>query len=275
MAGTKHNPNAELTGIGIANILAGLAFGIPATGAIARTATNIHSGAKTPVASMIHALLIMFYVLLLAPLIGYIPMSSLAALLLVTAYRMSHIRQFVRTIRIAPASDTVVLFTCFGLTVFVDMVAGVSVGIVLASLLFMKRMSELTEFTLEGPSRENKGDFALPDNVMIYHIDGPLFFGTVEKAFERYRFVHDHVDRLIIDMERVPLIDMTGLVAMKSMLSGIAREGRQVYLCGRWEITNRILHKLSGQSIRSQVKTAATLSEALEAIQAQTTVDAG
>jgi SulP family sulfate permease len=269
MAGTKHNPNAELNAIGIANILCGFASGVPATGAIARTAANIHSGAKTPIAAVIHALLIMLYVLLLAPVISYIPMSSLAALLLVTAYRMSHVKQFVRTIKIAPASDTVVLLVCFGLTVFVDMVAGVSVGIVLASLLFMKRISELTEFSLEGASPENRGDFALPDNVMIYHIDGPLFFGTVEKAFERYRFIHDHVNQLIIDLERVPLIDMTGLVAMKSMLSGIAREGREVYLCGKHEITSRIIHKISGQPIRLHVKTAGTVREAVDAILSQ------
>lgn len=266
MAGTKHNPNAELNGIGIANILSGLVSGIPATGAIARTATNIHSGAKTPIASVIHALLIMLYVLLLSSLIGYIPMSSLAALLLVTAYRMSHVKQFVRTIKIAPASDTVVLLVCFSLTVFVDMVAGVSVGFILASLLFMKRISELTEFTLDGASRESRNELGLPDNVMVYHIDGPLFFGTVEKAFERYRFVHDHVDCLIIDMERVPLIDMTGLVAMKSMLAGIAREGREVYLCGKWDITNRIMHKISGHSLPLQVNTASSVREAVDAI---------
>lgn len=269
MAGTKHNPNAELNGIGIANILSGLASGMPATGAIARTAANIHSGAKTPVASIIHALLIMCYVLLLASLIGYIPMASLAALLLVTAYRMSHYKQFIRTIRIAPASDTAVLLTCFGLTVFVDMVAGVSVGIVLASLLFMKRISELTEFTLDGGSMEsNSSSIVLPDNVMIYHINGPLFFGTVEKAFERYRFVHDHVDRLIIDMERVPLIDMTGLVAMKSMLSGIAREGREVHLCGKEDILKRILNKISDHPARAHVKTANSVQEAIDNITA-------
>lgn len=269
MAGTKHNPNAELNGIGVANILSGLASGIPATGAIARTATSIHSGAKTPIASIIHALLIMLYVLLLAPLIGYIPMASLAALLLVTAYRMSHVKQFVRTFKIAPASDTVVLLVCFGLTVFVDMVAGVSVGIVLASVLFMKRISELTEFRLDDTHVDGNDNFALPDNAMIYHINGPLFFGTVEKAFERYRFVHDHVDRLIIDMERVPLIDMTGLVAMKSMLSGIAREGRKVYLCGKGDITKRVMHKISDDPIQAHVKAVATVKEAVKLITSQ------
>ena len=266
MAGTRHDPNAELNGIGIANILSGLVAGIPATGAIARTAANVHSGAKTPIASVIHALLIMLYVLLLAPWIAYIPMASLAALLLVTAYRMSHIKQFIRTIKIAPTSDTLVLLTCFLLTVFVDMVAGVSVGIVLASLLFMKRISELTEFNLDTGEFADRTGISLPDNVMIYRIDGPLFFGTVEKAFDRYRFVHDHIDTLIIDMEHVPLIDMTGLVAMKSMLSGIAREGRQVIVCGRKDVTRRILQKIDDSPARKHVRAVVSLKAAVERI---------
>ena len=268
MSGTKHHPGAELNGIGIGNILSGLAGGIPATGAIARTAMNIHSGAKTPVASVVHAVLIMLYVLLLSPLIKHIPMASLAALLLVTAWRMSHLKQCVRTLRIAPMSDRLVLLVCFGLTVFVDMVAGVAVGIVLASLLFMRRISELTEFDLSPlhvASQQNH-DSALPDHVMIYRMDGPLFFGTVEKAFERYRFMHDHVDTLIVDMEHVPLIDMTGLVAMKAMLTGIAREGRQVYLCGKPDVTMRIVQKVSGQPLALQIHTMATVQEAIACI---------
>lgn len=268
MAGTRHNPNAELNGIGLANIISALVAGIPATGAIARTAANVHAGASSPVASVVHALLILVYVLLLAPWISYIPMSSLAALLLVTAYRMSHVKQFMRTIKIAPASDTLVLLTCFGLTVFVDMVAGVSVGIVLASLLFMKRISELTEFNLSPLAEDfaDRSDIAVPEHVMIYRIDGPLFFGTVEKTFDRYRFVHDHIDTLLIDMEHVPLIDMTGLVAMKTMLTGIAREGRRIILCGKRDITDRILHKISESAVRHQVEVVPTLAEAVSRI---------
>jgi SulP family sulfate permease len=272
MAGTRHNPNAELNGIGIANILSGLVTGIPATGAIARTAANVHAGAKSPIASVVHALMILLYVLLLAPWLSYIPMASLAALLLVTAWRMSHVKQFIRTVKIAPASDTLVLVACFSLTVFVDMVAGVSVGIVLASLLFMKRISELTEFNLTPLPGDfaDRSTLALPDHVMIYRIDGPLFFGTVEKAFDRYRFVHDHIDTLIIDMEHVPLIDMTGLVAMKTMLTGIAREHRKVILCGKKEITDRILHKIEGHEARDHVTVVPTLAEAAQLVAAAT-----
>lgn len=265
LTGARHDPNAELNGIGVGNILSGFAAGIPATGAIARTATNIHSGAKTPMASIIHALLIMLYVLLLAPFINKIPMAALAALLLNTAYRMSHLKQCIRTFKIAPTSDSVVLLVCFVLTVFVDMVAGVSVGIVLASLLFMKRISELTQidFAPLTKSSSEASSLKLPDNVAVYRINGPLFFGSVEKAYDRYNFVHDHIDCLIIDMENVPLIDMTGLVAMKAMLSSIAREGREVILCGRKDITDRILHKIADSAIATHVRTTETVRQAM------------
>lgn len=269
MAGTRHNPNAELNGIGIGNILSGMVAGIPATGAIARTATNVHSGAHSPLAAVFHSLFILLYVLLLAPVINYIPMASLGALLLVVAYRMSHIKQFIRTIKIAPKSDVMVLLTCFALTVFVDMVAGVSVGIVLASFLFMKHIAELTRIEINGlgPTPEVISSQLLPDNVMVYRIDGPLFFGTVEKAYDRYQFVHDHIHTLVIDMEHVPLIDMTGLVAMKSMLNTIAREGRVIILCGKKEITDKIMQKISGTPIvRTHISTATSVKEAIQHI---------
>lgn len=135
MAGTKHNPNAELIGIGVGNILSGLASGIPATGALARTATNIQSGGKTPLASSIHALFIALYVLFFSHYISYIPMASLAALLLIVAYRMSHLQQFIHIIKAGPIKDALVLVTCFVFTVAIDMVAGVAIGIVLAYTL--------------------------------------------------------------------------------------------------------------------------------------------
>ena len=247
MAGTKHNPNSELVGIGIGNILSGLASGIPATGAIARTATNIHSGGKTPLASSIHAGLILLYVLLLAPAMSYIPMASLAALLITVAYRMSHWHQFIRTIRIAPKSDTIVLLACFGFTVFIDMVAGVTVGVVLACFLLMQRIAHLTyaqvSHNATGHHRKLR-HLTLPDDVMVYHINGFVFFGTVENALEHVGFVRGDIRTLIIDMENVPLIDMTGLVAMKNMILDVQGKNRAVILCGDHEITGKILQKL-------------------------------
>jgi sulfate permease, SulP family len=247
MAGTKHNPNAELVAIGVGNILSGLVSGIPATGAIARTATNIHSGGKTPFASSMHAVLIMLYVLLLAPAMSYIPMASLAALLITVAYRMSHWRQCLRTIQIAPKSDTIVLLACFGFTVFIDMVAGVTVGVVLACFLLVKRIANLTQSSVSHASTGHHPKIRhlnLPDDVMVYHINGLVFFGTVEIAFDRIGFIHDHIKTLIIDMEDVPLIDMTGLVAMKTMILDVQTNNRSIILCGDHEITDKILQKL-------------------------------
>jgi SulP family sulfate permease len=264
MAGTKHNPNAELVGVGIGNILSGLAAGIPATGAIARTATNIHSGAKTPLASSIHAVLIMLYVVLLAPAMSYIPMASLAALLITVAYRMSHWRQFIRTIQIAPRSDTIVLIACFGFTVFIDMVAGVTAGVVLACFLLVKRIADLTQSSVShastGHHRKIK-HLNLPDDVMVYHISGSLFFGTVEKALDRTGFIREHIKTLIIDMENVPLIDMTGLVAMKTMILDFQNKNRTIILCGSHEVIDRIQQKLPANA-RSPLKIVETVEEA-------------
>lgn len=271
MAGTKHNPNAELVGVGIGNILSGLATGIPATGAIARTATNIHSGAKTPIASSIHAALILLYVVLLAPYLSYIPMAALSALLITIAYRMSHWRQFIRTVQIAPKSDTIVLIACFGFTVFIDMVAGVTVGVVLACFLLMKRIAHLTHSQVShnatGHHRKLR-HLSLPDDVMVYHINGLVFFGTVENALERLGSVAGDIRTLIIDMEDVPLIDMTGLVAMKNMILDIQKQNKFVILCGEQEITDKILQKLPPAAKRA-LKIAETVEEAVHAIAPQ------
>lgn len=252
MAGTKHNPNTELSGIGVGNILSALAMGIPATGAIARTATNINNGAKTPVSSSMHAIFIMVYVLLLAPYISYIPMPVLAALLINTAYRMSHYKQFIRTIQIAPRNDVVVLLLCFFLTVFIDMVAGVGVGMICAAFLLINRITDLTEVKIEsgklGFSRK------LPPGVLVYRIRGPLFFGTIEKAFDRYNFIHDHIKNFIVDISDVPFVDMTGLVAIKSMLTSIANEERAVHIvCKTPAITRKIRQKISDHNVKKYV----------------------
>lgn len=246
MAGTRHNPNAELVAIGIGNILSALAAGIPATGAIARTATNIHSGARSPLASALHAVLILLYVLLLAPFMSYIPMAALAALLITVAYRMSHWRQCVRLVRIGPRSDAIVLFACFGFTVFVDMVWGVGIGVVLACFLLVRRMASLThsEVSAVGSRSARTAGLDLPEDTLVYHIDGSLVFATIEKAFDRMGFIHDGVRTLIIDMEKVPLIDMSGLVAMKSAILDLEAQHRDVILCGRREVTDPILRKL-------------------------------
>lgn len=263
MARTKHNPNAELAAIGLANMASGLAAGIPATGAIARTTTNIKSGAVSPLASAMHGVLIMAYVMALAPLISYIPMASLAALLVVIAYNMSHYRQFWRIIKIAPRQDAAVLLVCFTFTVFIDMVAGVSIGIMLAALLFIQRMALATEVTVDQGGTPQAG--AIPANVMVYHISGPLFFATVERAFDRTAFLRHRVDTLILDMVHVPLIDMTGLVALKMLVTSDVLAGKQIIICARPDIISMVLQKLSHEK-GLHVKTAHDVNDALSLI---------
>lgn len=266
MTGTKHHPNAELKGLGIGNILSALGAGIPATGAIARTASNINNGAKTPIAAAMHAIFIMLYVLFFSTYINYIPMTALAAILIYTAYRMSHYKQFLNTIKIAPHSDVIVLLVCFTLTVFIDMVAGVGVGMVCAAFLLINRITELTHVEVEGSNESVEATTErLPKGVMIYRIRGPLFFGTVEKAFDRYNFAHDYISELIIDISDVPFIDMTGLVAMKSMLTSIAHEARGVHIvCKKETVTRRIQKKIHDHAVTQYVHFYKTLQAAID-----------
>lgn len=266
MAGTKHDPNAELTAIGIGNVLSALASGIPATGAIARTAVNLNNGARTPLASSMHAVLVMVYVMLLAPYMSYLPMASLAAILIHTAYRMSHLRQFIRIIEIAPRSDVIVLLTCFLLTVFIDMVAGVGIGMICAAFLLIKRVMDLTHVELEGNAEEGSmaAPRTLPHGTMVYRIRGPLFFGTIEKAFDQAGMAQEGIDNFIVDITGVPFIDMTGLVAMRSMLESIANEKRAVHVVSNTpEVLDKIRQKIKGSRAHRHVHFHATIEGAL------------
>jgi sulfate permease, SulP family len=238
MAGTRHDPDAELLALGIGNVVTPFFAGIPATGAIARTATNIRSGARSPVASIVHAVTILAAVIALAPLIGHLPMAGLAALLLVVAWNMSEVKHFGHVLRVAPRSDALVLVTCFVLTVVFDMVVAVSVGVVLAALLFMRRMAEITQARLTGPdAAEHIGAAAaippeLERQVAIYEIAGPLFFGAAQKAMGSLGTIASGLKVLIVRLERVPVMDATGLVALESAISTLAKNGCVTVLTG-------------------------------------------
>lgn len=259
MARTRHDPNAELNGIGLGNIFSGLAAGIPATGAIARTAANIQAGAKTPMASIFHALFLLLYVLTLAPYISHIPMASLAALLLGVAWRMSHAPQFIMILKLAPRSDSVVLMTCFLLTVFVDMVAGIAVGMVMASLLFMRRIAVLTDIRIHSADTDD----SVPADTIVYRIDGPLFFGTIGKTLESSIATLPDTDRkIVVDLTHVPMIDMTGMMAMTVFLNSLVRGGRDVMVCGKAHVTDKILLKLRGSSAEGHVRAVHRLKDA-------------
>jgi len=223
LARTRHDPDAELIALGVGNIVTPFFGGIPATGAIARTATNVRAGARSPVAAMTHALVILATMIALAPLIGYLPMASLAGLLLLVAWNMSEVKHVRRILRVAPASDVIVLLTCYGLTVFFDMVMAVSVGVGLAALLFMRRMIEVADTKLtEGEHPELSKP--LPAGVFVYDILGPLFFGAAETAMAALNQIASRARVVILRMEHVPAMDATGLVALESALESLAEQ---------------------------------------------------
>lgn len=259
----RHDPDAELNGIGIANIATGFVAGIPATGAIARTASNIQSGAKTPLAAVFHALFILLFIMAAAPWISQIPMAALAALLLSVAFRMSHAAEFANIIRQAPRSDTVVLLVCFLLTVFIDMVAGVTVGLIIAALLFMKRISDNTYVGTSSTETDSVRP-KLPKGAMIYHIEGPLFFGTTDKMQESAAEIPSDVKKLVINMVHVPIIDMTGMIGIKNFLEDVDREGREIIVCGKKHVVSRIREKISGIKTLRHVRFCGSCAEALK-----------
>jgi sulfate permease, SulP family len=234
MTGTKHDPNAELVGLGIGNILAPLFGGIAATGALARTATNIRAGARSPLAAVTHSLLVLLSILLLAPLVAHVPMAALAGLLLLVAWNMSEMHSFIRVLRVAPKSDVLVLTTCYGLTVLFDMVIAVSVGFVLAAILFMRRMAELTQSRLVLGDSGELGAIELPPRVQLYEINGPLFFGAAQNAVAALHATARDApgDVMILNLGRVTIIDSTGLVALENAIAALVRHGQHVVLAG-------------------------------------------
>ena len=221
MARTRHDPDAELIAQGIGNLVTPFFGGIPATGAIARTATNIRFGARSPFSAMTHALVVLAAMLSLAPLLGYLPMSALAALLLLVAARMSEAKHFVHILQVAPRSDAVVLLACYGLTVLFDMILGVSVGMVLAALLFMRRMADVSHARLVSPEQLQLTE-PVPAGTAVYEVSGPLFFGAAQKAMGALGVVDRRMRAVILVMEGVSTMDASGLVALESALDALA-----------------------------------------------------
>lgn len=266
LTGARHKPNAELYGVGAANIASGLAAGIPATGAIARTATLINNGGTSPFACMYHAVFVLVFMLLLSPYISMIPMAALAAILIHTAYRMSHWRQFMHVCRIAPRADVVVMLACFALTVVIDMVAGVSVGMALAALLLMKQVTELTKVELEGHEEEGKRPEHLPEGTLLYRVSGPLFFSTAEKLLDQTSYLMAPINVLIVDMEDVDFVDMSGLAALGSLLDTVAKNKRTVILVGRPPVLAAVKRQIGALVFMGNVVFEETLDQALSLV---------
>ncbi|MBN2685249.1 MAG: sulfate permease [Pontiellaceae bacterium] len=241
MIGGKHRPNTELIAQGIANLGSVFFGGIPATGAIARTATNVKSGAKTPIAGMIHAVVLLLILILFAPLAARIPLASLAGILVVVSYNMSEHRHFASILK-GPRSDRLVLILTFLLTVLVDLSLAVQVGVVLSSLLFMRRMSELSN--VSSITRELKGDEdpefdplsielrEVPAGVEVYEVNGPFFFGMADTFWNALREIKHPVPVLIIRIRNVPAIDATGLHVLEELNHKCCRQGTQLVFSG-------------------------------------------
>lgn len=235
MIGGRHRSNMELVAQGVANIVSPIFGGIPATGAIARTATNVKSGGRTPVAGIIHALTVLLVTLAFGRWAALIPMAALAGILVVVAYHMSEWRTFRAEFR----APKIVLLTTFVLTVLVDLTVAVEVGMVLAAFLFMRRMAEVTNVSVI--SREFSDDAAdgdqlrrreLPPGVEVYEINGPFFFGAAEKFKETVTLLHGQPRVLVILMSRVPAMDSTGLTALRDVITRFRRTGTRVILAG-------------------------------------------
>ena len=231
MTGSKHEPNAELLGQGLGNLVAPLFGGITATAAIARSAANVRAGAFSPLAAIIHASVVLLSILLLAPLFSYLPMAAMAALLLMVAWNMSEAPHVLHTLRIAPRSDVLVLLTCLTLTVLFDMVLAVGVGLLLAAGLFIKRMSDLTDTTAL-PEHFHQALANLPKQVMAYSIRGPLFFGAAEKALSVLRRLNPDVRVVMVEISAVPMLDMTALAALENLLHDYQQQGIGLILVG-------------------------------------------
>ncbi len=231
MTGSKHDPNAELLGQGLGNLVAPLFGGITATAAIARSAANVRAGAFSPLAAIIHAGVVLLSILLLAPLFSYLPMAAMAALLLMVAWNMSEAPHVLHTLRIAPRSDVLVLLTCLILTVLFDMVLAVGVGLLLAAGMFIKRMSDLTD-TAPLPRDFHQALDNLPAQVLAYAIRGPLFFGAAEKALSVLRQLHPEVKVVMVEMSAVQMLDMTALAALENLLHDYQKQGVGLILVG-------------------------------------------
>jgi SulP family sulfate permease len=233
MTGSRHNSNTELIAQGAGNIASALFGGIPATGAIARTAANIKNGGRTPVAGMVHAVVLLLVLVVLMPYAALIPMPTIAAILFVVAYNMSEWREFVAIVKKSPKSDTMILLVTFILTVAFDLVVAIAVGIVLATVMFMKRMSDVTDAYGWEEFDENNDDAnirlkKIPDNTMVFEITGPIFFGASTKITDVIKRVNKQV--LILRMRSVPAIDATGLHSFETIIKLCKKQGKTLIL---------------------------------------------
>lgn len=270
--GDRHDSNTELIAQGAANIVTPLFGGIPATGAIARTMTNINNGGKTPVAGIIHAVVLLLILLFLMPLAQYIPMACLAGVLVIVSYNMSGWRTFKGLLK-SPKSDVTVLLITFFLTVIFDLTIAIEVGLVIACVLFMKRVMETTEISVItdeiDPNKESdlevhEDNLIIPDGVEVYEINGPYFFGIATKFEETMAQIGDRPKVRIIRMRKVPFIDSTGINNLTNLCRMSQKEGITIVLSGVNEKVHKVLEKSGFYDLLGEDNICSNINVALE-----------
>jgi SulP family sulfate permease len=269
LSGDRHDSNTELIAQGLANLVCPFFGGLPATGAIARTSANINSGGKTPIAGIVHALTLLAIVFLAAKWAAYIPMSAMSAVLIVVALRMGEWHELARLHKM-PASDALVLLTTFGLTVVFDLVIAIEVGMVLAAILYIKRVSETTEVSqvtendmLESPEQIAQGK-SIPKGVLVYRIFGPFLFGAAEKMEDAISRNQELPKVLILRLHLVSAMDATGMNALESVVERIRRRGGFVILSGIHQQPLQMLRKAGFIDVIGRENFCATFDDSLE-----------
>ena len=286
MIGSRHKSNVELVAQGVANVASGLFGGMPATGAIARTATNVKAGGRTPVAGMTHAAVVAAAFLFLGKWARYIPLATLAAILVVVAYHMSEWRAFTQLFR-TPKSDVAVLLTTFLLTVLIDLTVAVQVGVVLAAFLFIKRMADVTNVGMvteewkDVPDGTMRGDAegvarrAIPAGVEVYEVNGPFFFGAADKIKDVLYLVARKPKVFILRMRNVPVIDASGIRVLDDLFRSFSHQGIRFLISG---IRAQPLEALEGAGKLDEYgrqNFVATIDEALEVATRHVAASAG
>jgi len=273
MSNDRHNPNVELIGQGVANIVSPMFGGLPATGAIARTATSIRSGAQSPVAGMIHAATLLCILLFAAPLASYVPMATLAGILMVVAYNMGEWREIPQLLKLTKTDISVWLVT-FTLTVFADLTVAVEAGMILAALLFIARVastttvSQVTDDYIEDGRVHILQDKDIPYYATIFRIHGPFLFGATEKVAAITEKMHQLPPIVIIRLRNMTAIDATGLFALEEVARALHKTGRTLILCGAREQPSQVMHQAEFEDVVGRDNICANVQEALRRAEA-------
>src|SRR5438105_4116697 len=268
MSNDRHNPNVELIGQGVANIMSPMFGGLPATGAIARTATNIRSGAKSPVAGMIHSLTLLCVLLFAAPLASYIPMAALAGILMIVAYNMGEWREIPQLLKLTK-TDISVWSVTFALTVFADLTVAVEAGMILAALLFISRVaatttvSQVTDEYIEDGRMHILQDKDIPYYATIFRIHGPFLFGATDKISAITEKMHELPPVVIIRLRNMTAIDATGVYALEEIARQLHSSGRTLILCGAREQPFQLMRQAEFEEVVGRENICANVNEAL------------